>query len=130
MIKKICKAKYCNNYCDYTIGYCDEHIHLIKAYERQRKAQADKRRGTSAERGYNNEWRKARDIHLANEPLCRECLKSNVFTPANVVDHVISHKGDMKLFWDKDNWQSLCKECHDRKTVKEDGGFGNKVKMV
>jgi len=34
-------------------------------------------------------------------------------TPATVVDHIIPHKGDDKLFWDQTNWQPLCKECHD-----------------
>jgi 5-methylcytosine-specific restriction protein A len=23
------------------------------------------------------------------------------------------------LFWDEDNWQALCKPCHDRKTAVE-----------
>lgn len=32
---------------------------------------------------------------------------------ASVVDHKIAHRGDMTLFWDKANWQSLCKPCHD-----------------
>lgn len=27
--------------------------------------------------------------------------------------------GDSKLFWDRTNWQSLCKPCHDRKTMTE-----------
>lgn len=40
------------------------------------------------------------------------------------VDHIIPHKGDPELFWDQDNWQSLCKPHHDRKTATEDGGFG------
>lgn len=31
----------------------------------------------------------------------------------------------MKLFWDSANWQAMNKECHDRKTASEDGGFGN-----
>ncbi|WP_144469068.1 HNH endonuclease signature motif containing protein, partial [Bacillus pumilus] len=35
------------------------------------------------------------------------------------------HKGDKKLFWDSSNWQPLCASCHNRKTAKEDGGFGN-----
>ncbi|MBR3020599.1 MAG: HNH endonuclease [Clostridia bacterium] len=37
-------------------------------------------------------------------------------TPATVVDYTIPHRGDHKLFWDQDNWEPLCKECHDRKT--------------
>ena len=41
-----------------------------------------------------------------------------------VVDHIIPHKGDKVLFWDRSNWQPLCKTCHDTKTAREDGGFG------
>lgn len=44
---------------------------------------------------------------------------------ASVVDHVIPHRGDKALFWDSDNWQPLCKPCHDRKTAAQDGGFGH-----
>ena len=28
------------------------------------------------------------------------------------LDHIIPHRGDRKLFWDRDNWQALCKSCH------------------
>lgn len=45
-----------------------------------------------------------------------------------MVDHITPHKGDRGLFWDRNNWQALCKTCHDTKTAAEDGGFGNKVK--
>ena len=47
--------------------------------------------------------------------------------PATVVDHIIPHKGDMDIFWDEDNWQPLCKRCHDQKTATENGGFGNRT---
>ncbi len=33
--------------------------------------------------------------------------------PATVVDHVVPHKGDADLFWDRDNWQPCCKWHHD-----------------
>jgi 5-methylcytosine-specific restriction protein A len=32
----------------------------------------------------------------------------------------------MKLFWDRSNWQSMSKACHDRKTAREDSGFAGK----
>jgi hypothetical protein len=32
---------------------------------------------------------------------------------AEVVDHITPHKGDTDLFHDPDNWQSMCKPCHD-----------------
>jgi len=45
-------------------------------------------------------------------------------TAAGVVDHIVPHKGDADLFWQRTNWQPLCKPCHDRKTATEDGGWG------
>ena len=42
---------------------------------------------------------------------------------ANVVDHIIPHKGDERLFWDADNnWQSLCEECHNSTKRKMENG--------
>jgi 5-methylcytosine-specific restriction endonuclease McrA len=41
------------------------------------------------------------------------CKKQGRVTAAQVVDHITPHKMDMVLFWDTDNWQSLCKRCHD-----------------
>ena len=41
-------------------------------------------------------------------------------TEATVVDHIIPHRGDMKLFWDKSNWQPLCEHHHNVKTMTED----------
>ncbi|MEY5099146.1 MAG: hypothetical protein RJA36_1865, partial [Pseudomonadota bacterium] len=32
---------------------------------------------------------------------------------AGVVDHITAHRGDLSLFLDRDNLQSLCKPCHD-----------------
>ncbi|RKJ07590.1 HNH endonuclease, partial [Butyricicoccus sp. 1XD8-22] len=41
-------------------------------------------------------------------------------TQATVVDHIKPHQGDQSLFWNENNWQPLCKRCHDRKTRTED----------
>ena len=49
-----------------------------------------------------------------------ECKKQGRYVKATVVDHVIPHRGDQKLFWDRSNWRALCKQCHDRKTRRED----------
>ena len=38
----------------------------------------------------------------------------------------LPHQGDQALFWNASNWQALCKRCHDAKTAREDGGFGNR----
>lgn len=110
-----CKATGCPNL---TSGkYCEQHTKLY-AYLRP----------TAHKRGYDSRWRKARKIFLSEHPLCVECEKQGKYTEATVVDHIIPHKGDKTLFWDEKNWQPLCERCHDRKTVLEDGGFGNAVK--
>jgi 5-methylcytosine-specific restriction endonuclease McrA len=28
------------------------------------------------------------------------------------VDHITPHRGDLKLFWQRSNWQALCTPCH------------------
>lgn len=72
------------------------------------------RRKTS-ERGYGWEWQKARRVFLQAHPLCEMCqaLKPPRVTAATVVDHRIPHRGDPVLFWNRSNWQALCKLHHD-----------------
>jgi 5-methylcytosine-specific restriction protein A len=89
------------------------------------KAAADKRRPNAAARGYTSDWRNARAEYLAQHPTCVECGAL-----ATVVDHVKAHKGNTLLFWDRLNWQALCKPCHDRKTAKHDGAFGVRPRGV
>ena len=76
----------------------------------------DRVRGGADARGYNSKWRKARVAFLQKHPLCAECQREGKLTPATVVDHIIPHRGDQRLFWDEKNWQPLCKDCHDKKT--------------
>lgn len=70
-------------------------------------------RKTAAQRGYGSKWQKAREAYLKLHPLCVDHKRRGHIVPATVVDHVIPHRGDLKLFWDRNNWQSLCKPCHD-----------------
>jgi 5-methylcytosine-specific restriction enzyme A len=69
-------------------------------------------------------WKALRAWQLRRAPLCVDCFKEGRIVPAHEVDHVVPHKGDLLLFYDQDNLQSLCRPCHSRKTVLEDGGFG------
>ncbi|MBS9781465.1 MAG: HNH endonuclease [Gammaproteobacteria bacterium] len=70
-------------------------------------------RQSANRRGYNSKWQKARKAYLASNPLCVFCKEKGIIKSATVIDHIIPHKGDMLLFWDKSNWQPLCKRCHD-----------------
>lgn len=100
-----CRFPGCPGLCE-TGVYCKAHAQYS----------TDRVRGGAAARGYGRKWRKARALYLERHPLCAECLKERKATPATVVDHIIPHRGDPALFWDVDNWQPLCKPCHDRKT--------------
>lgn len=105
--------------CTATHGsYCEKHWqqYQMTVSENRKKfsARKDRERRNSAERGYNSAWNKARVGYLKMHPLCVKCGE-----PATEVDHIIPHRGDMKLFWDSSNWQSLCHRCHSRKTYSE-----------
>ena len=58
-------------------------------------------------------WKRLRLEQLRREPWCAFCLRSGHQVPAQVVDHVIPHRGDEQLFFDPDNLASLCKQHHD-----------------
>jgi 5-methylcytosine-specific restriction protein A len=92
----------------------------------QERRELEARRGSAASRGYGRRWRAARKLFLDRNPLCAECQQMGRLTAATIVDHVIPHKGDTRLFWDMDNWEAICKSHHDQKTASQDGGFGNK----
>lgn len=81
---------------------------------------------TSAERGYDHRWRKARAIYLRAHPLCCYCEREGRLTPATVVDHVVPHRGDERLFWREDNWQPLCRRCHDGVKAREESRAGQR----
>ena len=78
-----------------------------------RDRDTDGRRGSSASRGYNARWGKARLTHLNRSPICRwHEVIDDVIVPARVVDHWIPHNGDSNVFWNTSRWVSLCTECH------------------
>lgn len=74
---------------------------------------------------YNTKrWKALRLYHLGTEPICRLCKQADKITPAAVVDHITPHKGNVDLFFDDTNLQSLCKPCHDgTKQAAEHNGY-------
>jgi len=100
-----CPALTVNRYC--------------KKHERMVGKAMDKERPSSNARGYTATWQRRRREYLRENPLCRHCQNKGKLIPADLIDHIIPHKGDMNLFWDETNWQPLCTECHNRKTMNE-----------
>lgn len=104
--------------------------HLARAVPRGRV--------TTARRGYGSRWQRASEAFRRAYPLCgmrpgderpvmSECFDRGWFTPVvgcdaegrprGQVDHVVPHRGNQGLFWDRGNWQSLCARCGARKTA-------------
>ncbi len=102
-----CRYPGCPNKAEKGSNYCSKH-----------KVQIKDTSPTSTARGYNYHWQKVRRMFLNRNPLCAECLKKGIMTPATVVDHIELHKGEYEKFWNEDNMQSLCERCHNRKTGK------------
>ena len=95
---------------------------------------------SSTARGYGYKWQQARAAYLVKHPFCAFCLREvgisyqqdavaigiectgkGIGLPyAHVVDHVVPHRGDMQLFWDSANWQSLCTPHHSRDKQREE----------
>ena len=105
---KPCAEPMCRNLVTSNKKHCDEH---------------HKPSVSAAKKGYGSRWRRERKQWLFKNPFCVMCIKEKRGKVlANEVDHIKPHKGNQELFWNKGNWQSLCKKCHSRKTVKEDMG--------
>lgn len=70
-------------------------------------------RESAAKRGYGARWQAYRERYLREHGLCVMHQQQGRTVLATVVDHIVPHKGDHKLFWDPKNHQALCKPCHD-----------------
>jgi len=112
--KRPCRHPGCPSTQRSGTGFCSAHARDAQAYDRDRP--------NAAGRGYDRRWRTARLLYLAYHPVCVLCQEQGRATAAVVVDHIVPHHGDMSLFWDESNWQSLCIPCHTRKTGAEARG--------
>ncbi len=96
--------------------YCAKHraeylARVSKEYERER--------ATATQRGYGALHRKWRRIILNRDPVCKICGRA----PSTEADHIDGNNRNLSL----ENGQGLCKTCHSKKTVKEQGRWKKKV---
>lgn len=75
------------------------------------------------QRFYQSEnWIKARAYKLMQNPLCEDCLKKEVLTPATEVDHKVDLVDAPYLCLVLENLRALCKSCHSKKTISKMNG--------
>jgi 5-methylcytosine-specific restriction protein A len=59
-------------------------------------------------------WKTVRRLKLQRDPLCEICRAKGDLVPAQMVHHIKEAKERPDLFFDIENLQSLCNECHNR----------------
>ena len=74
---------------------------------------------TTRRRPYDRKWATYSQDFRKEFPLCRLCGVMGRVSPAQAVDHIVPHKGDWDMFWDRCNHQSLCYPCHNAKSNME-----------
>lgn len=77
-----------------------------------RKRAYESQRPSARARGYDSKWDRERGVFLAANPWCVKCAAYGTKTPATVVNHIIPHKMDLRLFWNRRNWEAVCGPCH------------------
>lgn len=67
---------------------------------------------------HTSRWKKESKAFRISNPLCAQCFREEILTPAEVTDHKIP-KDICADPWDKSNWEGLCKPCHAKKGSKD-----------
>jgi 5-methylcytosine-specific restriction enzyme A len=104
--RRPCLRPGCPHLAEYR-GRCAEHARG----QEQGRPNADVRQWYHSSR-----WQDLRTQVLSEEPLCRIGLAEKRVEASTDVDHIVPHRGDPALFWERRNLQGLCHECHSRKT--------------
>lgn len=69
----------------------------------------------ASKKGFKDKvWKAAVSNHLNSIPLCEDCSRRGYVSVACAVVHKTEPKLDRVLFWDKNNWLSVCSPCHQR----------------
>lgn len=98
----------------------------VTAARRKAAARAtEASRPSARQRGYDTKWERESKAFLA-QPGHERCVHCGA--PATLVDHKQAHKGDMKLFWSRSNWQPSCGRCNRAKAIRCEGGFGRPIR--
>lgn len=100
-----CRVRTCPGLSLDGSGYCPDHAHVGLEAAARRRELDDRRRGTSASRGYGGRWQKVRATKLRRNPVCEKC---------NQLAKVVHHLDGDQLNNAIENLQSLCRDCHER----------------
>lgn len=110
-LDKPCRWTGCPALVKSGVGYCPEH-------KRETRKQSDRQRDQSNRHVYATaRWKRLRKMVLGRDPTC-PCGDGTT-----VADHIVPMSRGGQPY-DLDNVQGMCDRCHNRKTAREDGGYG------
>ena len=110
-----CSVSGCGEIVAHGVSRCEQH-----------EREADRARGTAAERGYMSRGhQRFRFEVLARNPVCMVCHRA----PASVADHYpLSRRELVESGFDPNDpsrGRGLCKQCHDKETARNQPGGWN-----
>ncbi|WP_200974450.1 HNH endonuclease [Echinicola sp. 20G] len=68
-----------------------------------------------------SKWRKVRKQYIEENPICELCAQYDIVSEGEYVDHIIPRRFCKEMEYDKRNLQTLCGDCHNKKTALERG---------
>ena len=68
------------------------------------------RRDPETKKRYGRAWKRIRNRHICEHPMCEECLKHGIYKPAEEVHHKLPLADGGTH--DRNNLISLCRSCH------------------
>lgn len=90
--------------------FCDQHMRTRRLYQSDYDRESKRFLNSVA-------WRNLSALKLSETPWCEECALTNPLSvPATQVDHIKPRRTHPELALEPSNLQSLCDECHGRKT--------------
>jgi 5-methylcytosine-specific restriction enzyme A len=108
---KVCAVPACAELT--TSTYCAKH-------HKEWKRKAERKRPSSAKRGYTAKWQRTRARYLRAHPACFNCGER-----ATEVHHLDGLGPSGPLGHSPDNLKALCRPCHSRITADEQPGGWN-----
>ena len=86
--------------------YCEEHTAIARNQYNKYERSPD------INKKYGRAWKRIRDRHAAQHPLCERCLQEGRLVPMDEVHHKVPvSKGGTHA---RDNLMSLCRSCHNK----------------
>jgi len=95
---------------------------VLRDNEKCSRCTRTKQTVTTAERGYDHDWRTLSERIRKARPLCEDCLEQGKVTPSKECHHVVKITDAPHLRLEPRNIVAICKQCHNVRHSDAGGG--------